>query len=98
MAIAPAHWGGFGGALLVGNVGDGRINAFSPRTGHLLGTLKNARGHAIVNPGLWGIAFGNGVIGTPRTLLFAAGIGSAPGGFGDDVYLHGLVGLIRPVG
>jgi uncharacterized protein (TIGR03118 family) len=98
MAIAPAHWGGFGGALLVGNVGDGRINAFSAKTGHLLGTLKNARGHDIRNPGLWGIAFGNGTIGTPRTLLFAAGIGSAPGGFGDDVYAHGLVGLIRPVG
>jgi len=97
MAIAPAHWGGFGGALLVGNVDDGRIHAFSPSTGRLLGTLKNARGKDIRNPGLWGLAFGNGVIGTPRTLLFAAGIGSAPGGFGDDVYSHGLVGLIRPV-
>jgi uncharacterized protein (TIGR03118 family) len=97
MVIAPEDWGDFGGALLVGNVNDGRINAFDPGNGHLLGTVTDAHGHAIVNPGLWGLAFGNGVIGTPRTLLFAAGIGSAPGGFGDDVYAHGLVGLIRPV-
>jgi uncharacterized protein (TIGR03118 family) len=96
MVIAPRDWGDFGGALLVGNVDDGKINAFDPNTGQLRGTLKNANGQALVNPGLWGLAFGNGVIGTPRTLLFAAGIGSAPGGFGQDVYAHGLVGLIRP--
>jgi uncharacterized protein (TIGR03118 family) len=103
MVIAPPDWGDFGGALLVGNVGvgnnvdDGKINAFDPNTGRLRGTLRSASGQAIVNPGLWGLAFGNGVIGTPRTLLFAAGIGSAPGGFGQDVYTHGLVGLIKPV-
>jgi len=96
MVIAPKNWGDFGGALLVGNVGDGKINAFNPGTGHRLGTLRNARGNALVNPGLWGLAFGNGTIGTPRTLLFAAGIGSGRG-FGPDVYEHGLFGLIRPV-
>jgi len=97
MVIAPANWGAFGGALLVGNVDDGRINAFNPATGRLLGTVSDAHGQPIVNPGLWGLAFGNGTIGTPRTLLFAAGIGSEPGGFGEDVYAHGLVGLIKPV-
>jgi uncharacterized protein (TIGR03118 family) len=97
MAIAPKHWGRFGGDLLVGNVGDGKINAFNRHSGRFQGTLKNAHGKAIVNPGLWGIAFGNGVIGTPRTLIFAAGIGSEAGGFGDDGYEHGLVGLIKPV-
>jgi uncharacterized protein (TIGR03118 family) len=97
MAIAPHSWGRFSGALLVGNVGDGEINAFNRRSGRLLGTVSDKNGHALVNPGLWGLAFGNGVIGTPDTLLFAAGIGSAPGGFGDDGYSHGLVGLIKPV-
>jgi uncharacterized protein (TIGR03118 family) len=97
MAIAPKHWGRFGGALLVGNVDDGRINAFNRHNGHFMGTLKNAHGKALVNPGLWGIAFGNGTIGTPRTLIFAAGIGSEVGGFGPDTYTHGLVGLIKPV-
>lgn len=97
MVIAPRDWGDFGGALLVGNVDDGKINAFNPTTGRLLGTVKDVHGHPLVNPGLWGLAFGNGVIGTPRTLLFSAGIGSAPGGFGSDVYAHGLVGLIKPL-
>ena len=56
-------------------------------TGRFQGTLRNKTGKAIANSGLWGLAFGNGVIGTPRTLLFSAGI---------DNYSHGLVGLIRP--
>ncbi len=30
MAIATRHWGDFGGALLVGNVEDGKINANPP--------------------------------------------------------------------
>ena len=97
MAIAPHEWGEFGGALLVSNVDDGKINAFNRRNGRFLGTVKDAMGKPLVNPGLWGLAFGNGTIGTPNTLLFAAGIGSAPGGFGD-VYAHGLVGLIEPTG
>jgi uncharacterized protein (TIGR03118 family) len=97
MAIAPKHWGEFGGALLVGNVDNGKINAFNRHTGKFLGTLKNRNGRPLVNPGLWGIEFGNGVIGTPHTLIFAAGIGSEVGGFGDDIYEHGLIGLIRPI-
>ena len=97
LAIAPKHWGDFGGALLVGNVDSGMINAFNPRTGHLLGTLSDAAGKPLVNPGLWGLAFGNGTIGTPQTLLFAAGIGEAAGGFGEHIYEHGLVGLIEQV-
>jgi uncharacterized protein (TIGR03118 family) len=97
MAIAPPHWGRFGGALLVGNVDTGKINAFNRRNGHLLGTLSDKHGKPLVNPGLWGLAFGNGTIGTPNTLLFAAGIGEEVGGFGEHVYEHGLVGLIKPI-
>ncbi len=75
MAIAPKHWGKFGGRLLVGNVDNGKINAFGARSGKFKGTLKDASGEPLVNTGLWGIAFGNGVIGTPNSLIFAAGIG-----------------------
>ena len=75
MAIAPKHWGKFGGRLLVGNVDDGNDQRVQPRSGKFKGTLKDASGAPLVNPGLWGIAFGNGVIGTPNTLIFAAGIG-----------------------
>jgi uncharacterized protein (TIGR03118 family) len=87
MVIAPTNWGRFGRALLVGNVNNGRINAFNAFNGKFRGTVRDKNGKPIVNSGLWGLAFGNGVIGTPRTLLFSAGI---------DNYSHGLVGLIRP--
>jgi uncharacterized protein (TIGR03118 family) len=93
MAIAPKGWGRFGGRLLVGNVDDGRINAFNRRNGKFLGAVSDANGTAIANPGLWGIAFGNGVIGTRNTLLFAAGIGAEVGG--EGFYEHGLIGLIE---
>jgi uncharacterized protein (TIGR03118 family) len=96
MAIAPEHWGHFGGAILVGNVVSGQIQAYNRRNGHLLGTLKDAQGNPLVNVGLWGLAFGNGKIGTPRTLLFAAGIGNDPHDVAN-LYTHGLVGLIKPV-
>jgi uncharacterized protein (TIGR03118 family) len=94
MTIAPEHWGRFGGAILVGNVESGQINAFNRRNGHLLGTISDKYGKPLINPGLWGLAFGNGTIGTPKTLLFAAGIGETPI---EGVYEHGLIGLIKPV-
>lgn len=87
MAMAPAHWGTLGGTLLVGNVNNGRINAFDPATGAFVGQVQDGRGRPLVNSGLWGLAFGNGQTGTPRDLLFAAGI---------DGYSHGLFGLIHP--
>lgn len=93
MAIAPHHWGELGGALLVGNVDDGIINAFNPRNGHWLGALKDDAGHPLVNPGLWGLKFGNGVFGTPDDLVFAAGVGDE---VGNEVYEHGLIGTITP--
>jgi uncharacterized protein (TIGR03118 family) len=95
MAIAPDDWGRFGGRLLVGNVDNGKIFAFNKSNGHFRGTVRDAHGDPIVNPGIWGIAFGNGTIGTPRTLLFVAGVGEEVGGFGDEIYEHGL-GRSRP--
>jgi uncharacterized protein (TIGR03118 family) len=98
MAIAPNNWGRFGGAILVGNVLSGEIQAFNRRNGHLLGTLKGPDKKPLVNGGLWGLAFGNGTIGTPRTLIFAAGIGNDPRDLNlERLYSHGLVGLIKPV-
>ncbi|WP_063534386.1 TIGR03118 family protein [Burkholderia sp. MSMB1589WGS] len=74
MARAPANFGRFGNAILVGNFGDGMIHAFEAASGMLLGTLQHADGSAIVEPGLWGIAFGNGLNSQPTdTLFFAAG-------------------------
>jgi uncharacterized protein (TIGR03118 family) len=68
MTIAPAGFGAFGGDLLVGNFGDGTINAFDPDTGALVGTLSGSDGNPLVIDGLWGLKAGpNG------SVLFAAG-------------------------
>ena len=88
MALAPSAFGKFGGDLLVGNFGDGTINAFDPTTGAFLGTLSDQSGNPLVNPGLWGLTFGNGGNGgdknssiSPRaepTRRAASSGGSAP--------------------
>jgi uncharacterized protein (TIGR03118 family) len=74
MALAPSNFGRFSGDLLVGNFGDGRINAFDPVTLEPKGHLKMANGKAVVIDGLWGIGFGNGANAGPANVLyFAAG-------------------------
>jgi uncharacterized protein (TIGR03437 family) len=93
-AIAPATFGDFAGALLVGNFGDGKINAFNITTGALMGTLNDAKGAPIVVPGLWSINFGNGGRGgDPATLYFTAGIS---GGGNPSLESHGLLGSVQP--
>lgn len=83
LALAPANFGAFSGDLLVGNVGDGRINAYDPTTGAFKGSLSDANGQPIVNLGLWGIAFGNGADNQPTTTLFFA---AGPDNEVDGVY------------
>jgi uncharacterized protein (TIGR03118 family) len=74
MALAPAGFGRFSNRLLVGNFGDGRINAYDTATGKFIGQLKVVQGRPIEIDGLWGLAFGNGFAGQPvNTLFFAAG-------------------------
>lgn len=93
MVIAPTGFGDFGGALLVGNFGDGKIHAFSPTDGTLLGTLDDVNGNAVVIPGLWALLFGNGAAGGDRaTLYFTAG---SPGPNGEAVESHGAFGSIQ---
>jgi uncharacterized protein (TIGR03118 family) len=85
MTIAPDGFGGLGGALLVGNFGDGRINAYDPATGAWMGTLRKRNGHALQIDGLWALMFGNGTTAKTSTLLFSAG---------PDQESHGLFGAI----
>jgi uncharacterized protein (TIGR03118 family) len=74
LALAPLSFGDFGGAILVGNFGDGTINAFDPRNGHFLGTLRDHSQHRLHVDGLWGMAFGNGVSAQKtNSLYYAAG-------------------------
>jgi uncharacterized protein (TIGR03118 family) len=91
MALAPAGFGSFGGDLLVGNFGDGVINAFNPTTFAYVGSLSTATGTPIANPGLWEIFFGQGsTVGDPNTLYFAAGINNEQDG------LFGSIGMSQP--
>jgi uncharacterized protein (TIGR03118 family) len=90
ITTAPATFGQFGGALLVGNFGDGAINAFDLVTGNSLGHLTDAKGATISIQGLWDLKFGNGTqAGDPTKLYFTAGI--AGDGAIED---HGLFGSI----
>jgi uncharacterized protein (TIGR03118 family) len=73
VALAPFGFGRASGALLIGNFGDGRINAYDPVRGRFLGALRSERHKPIEIDGLWALEFGNGVIGTQQTLLFTAG-------------------------
>jgi len=77
VTVAPAAFGAFGGDVLVGNFGDGKINAFDPLTGAFIGTLSDSSGNPIVDNGLWAIAFDspNGAPGAlnPNELFFTAG-------------------------
>ena len=70
--------------MLVGNFGDGMINAFDPNSGDFLGALEGTDGNPLVIPGLWGLTFGNGGSGgSLNTLYFTAGPnGEADGLFG----------------
>jgi uncharacterized protein (TIGR03118 family) len=86
MTIAPEGFGDLAGQLLIGNFGDGRINAFDPKHGRFEGALREGKhGPRITIDGLWALEFGNGTIGTPQTLLFTAGPGDES---------HGLFGTI----
>jgi uncharacterized protein (TIGR03118 family) len=86
MTLAPAGFGKFGNRLLVGNFGDGLINAYDPMTGQFVGQLTEPDQRPIQIDGLWGLAFGNGFNMQPvDTLFFAAGPGAEK---------HGLYGRI----
>jgi uncharacterized protein (TIGR03118 family) len=89
IASAPQGFGAASGALLIGNFGDGRINAYRQGSGRLLGQLAGTNGKPLTIDGLWALQFGNGVIGTPQSLLFTAG---------PDDEQHGLFGLLTAAG
>jgi uncharacterized protein (TIGR03118 family) len=85
LALAPRSFGKFGGALLVGNFGDGTINAYHPHTGAFLGQLSDSLGTVIHIEGLWGLAFRS----EGGSLYFTAG---------PDDENDGLLGVLRPEG
>jgi len=88
VALAPKNFGPASNALLVGNLGDGRINAFNAKTGKYMSQLKGTTNKVISIDGLWALAFGQGggMNGKPNQLFFTAG----PNG-----YANGLFGVIN---
>lgn len=93
LAMSPSKFGKFSKCLLVGNFGDGHINAFAKnRHGKwtFKGTLRTTKGKRLFIDGLWGIGFGNGnASGPTRTLYFAAGPADES---------HGLFGSVTAKG
>ena len=82
VAMAPATgFGLFSGALLIGNYGDGVINAFNPTTLKLISGMHNQLGAALKNSGLYEIVFGQGgSSGNPDTLYITVGVGGGAHG------------------
>jgi uncharacterized protein (TIGR03118 family) len=86
--IAPPSFGQFAGDLLVGNFGDGTINAFNPTTGAFVGQLLDTNGNPIKLGDLWALINGNdGSAGSSNSVFFTAGVQ-------DEA--HGLFGSLSP--
>src|SRR5271165_3081871 len=85
LAIAPDSFGNLAGDLLVGNFGDGTIDAFNLKNDHFAGKLLGADGKPIVIGDLWALTPGNGGSGgDPNSIFFTAGVkDEAQGLFGS---------------
>ena len=92
LAMAPADFGKFSGDLLVGNFGDGRIQAFDvdhsrgDGQARFRGFLHGADGQQLRIDGLWALQFGNGAAAGPKTTLFFTA--------GPQAESHGLFGSL----
>jgi uncharacterized protein (TIGR03118 family) len=78
VALAPGDFGQFANDFLIGNFGNGKINAFD-QSGHWVGVLSNTSGKPIINPGLWTVTFSGpaghtAVNAEPDTLYITAGL------------------------
>lgn len=91
IAIAPTTFGVFGGDLLIGNFGDGVINAYDPKSFAFLGQLTDGTGKTLSYASLWEIFFGltqpsSTTSGNLNTLYFTAGLANEK---------HGLLAAIN---
>ncbi len=84
LAMAPKNFGKLSNALLVGNDNNktSTISGFNPKTGKLVGTMKDKSGKPIKIDQLWGIEFGGGSSANGKTnaLYFTAGPNNSAGG------------------
>jgi len=87
--LAPANFGEFSHALLIGQFRGGNIAAFNPLTGKFLGNVLNADGTTFSIPGLWELVPGNDhAAGFAEEMFFTAGINNET---------DGLIGTLTPI-
>src|SRR5690242_17783980 len=91
---ASANFGPFSNNILIGNVGDGNINAYDLATGNFIGKLKDGDGHAIAKIGLHGLTFRSDGFGGPDTLYFTSQFQNADDGLFGAI-TTGLVSQTR---
>jgi uncharacterized protein (TIGR03118 family) len=94
IAKASANFGPFSNDLLIGNVGDGTINAFDPATGRFLGKLIDGDGNDITEVGLHALAFRSDGLGNPDTLYFTSEFSNERDGLFGAI-TTGLVSAVR---
>jgi uncharacterized protein (TIGR03118 family) len=86
---APPSFGEFAGAILIGNFGDGHINAFDADTGDFVGHVTNTLGQDILIDGLWTLTVGNRQVGGDSNVIYFTA--------GPNGEKHGLFGSLEPV-
>jgi uncharacterized protein (TIGR03118 family) len=95
VVLAPSGFGSYSNDLLVGNNGNGEINAFNPTTGAYLGSLTGPGGTPLVNQDLWALAVspsgGNAVD-------FTAGINNQQDGLFGNITVSPEPGSLALVG
>ena len=91
---ASANFGPFSNDILIGNIGDGIINAFDPTTGRLVGKLTDGDGKDITDVGLHGLAFRADGFADPDTLFFTSEFSSERDGLFGAI-TTGLVSVTR---
>lgn len=89
IALAPASFGSFGSHLLIGNFGDGKINAYDTVRNQFRGQLHGPDGHSISIEGLWGLSFGDGSVNQPTNVLYFTA--------GPVDETHGVYGTIKAI-
>src|SRR6266446_721315 len=84
---APPTFGVFKNDILIGNFGDGKINAYDPITRHFKGVLRDVNDRPIVNESLWALTFGGAAKAPAGRLYFTAGLHKE---------MDGLFGTLTP--
>ena len=86
IALAPNDFGNLSHDLLVGNFGDGHINAYDPVSGAFSSGVVDTTGAPLIIDGLWGLTFGNDTAGAAHNQLFFTA--------GPDDEMHGMLGRL----